>query len=79
MSHRSEKNLECTLYITPHRYNLIDLSISVIHDSGIRTKIVPEHIPSILTKKQQKVHLTIEILKIPFCLPEIEINYKSDS
>lgn len=23
--------------------------------------------------------MTIEILKIPFCLPELEINYKADS
>lgn len=30
-------------------------------------------------RKQQKVHLTIEVVRIPFCLPEVEINYKAQS
>lgn len=79
LSQRSEKNLECTLYITPHRYNLVDLSIALLHDSHLRAKVQPQQVKSILAKKQQKVHIAIEILSIPFCLPEIEINYKSDS
>ena len=79
MSQRSDKSLECTLYVTPHRYKLLDFTMSLIHDNCIRTKIVPEQIKLIPSKKQHKIHLTIEIIKIPFCLPEIEINYKSDS
>lgn len=79
MSHRGEKSLEVTLYITPHRYSLIDFSICLLHDKAMRTKMVPEHIACMVSKKQQKVHLSIEVLRVPFSLPEIEINYKADS
>jgi hypothetical protein len=45
----------------------------------MRVKASPEHVKLISSKKQQKVHLTIEILRLPFCLPELEINYKATS
>jgi len=67
------------LYVTPHRYDMIDFSISVIHDHRLRVKVTPEAVKLIPALKQQKVHLTIEVLNIPFCLPEFEINYKADS
>jgi hypothetical protein len=59
MSQRTDKSLECTLYITPHRYNLIDFSIAIIHDNCLRTKIVPDQVKQIASKKQQKIHLAI--------------------
>jgi len=58
---------------------MIDFSISVIHDHRLRVKVTPEAVKLIPALKQQKVHLTIEVLNIPFCLPEFEINYKADS
>jgi len=58
---------------------MIDLSLSIIHDHHLRVKITPEHIKLIPALKQQKIHLMIEVMSIPFCLPECEINYKADN
>ena len=71
--------MEATLYITPHRFDLMDFTLSVQHDSNLRVRAAPEQVGIISGKKQQKVHITIEVLRLPFCLPELELNYKAAS
>ena len=61
--------IETTLYITPHRFDMHDFSISVIHDHHLGIKVAPESVKLVKAMKQQKVHLVIQVLKIPFCLP----------
>ena len=61
--------LESTLYVTAHRYDMIDFSISVIHDHRLKIKVSPESVKVIPALKQQKIHVLIEVDKIPFCLP----------
>jgi hypothetical protein len=70
MTKRNEKTMECTLFVTPHRYDVLDFAITIIHDHSLKIKTNPEHVKLIPVKKQQKINLSIEILKIPFCLPE---------
>lgn len=71
--------LESTLYVTPHRFDLLDFTLTIQHDSNLKIKATPEQVKTISVKKQQKIHITIEVLRLPFCLPELEINYKSTS
>ena len=71
VSQKVKNNLICTLFLTPHRYNLIDFTMGIIHDSNSNIKASHDIIQMIPKKKQQKIQLSIEIIKIPFCLIEI--------
>jgi len=33
--------METTLYVTPHRYDLVDFAITVIHDHNLKIKTYP--------------------------------------
>jgi hypothetical protein len=62
-------SLEVTVFISPLRFDLTDVSYSIIHDENLASECHPKKITSIELKKQQKIHIKLSIKKIPFLIP----------